>query len=317
LDRDHRMSPWASNTVLTPFGRSPPAHLHPCSPVRNRAPPMACTRQRVIPVPTSNPRSTGPSTCSRVSPARPTRSACDHGRFHREQFCALPGTTHWPGVMPRGSPRSTRPQGVQFPTGLVGRAGRVGPREKSDAQDDQQPEGQANEWPDGRHVLGFALLRGWRTHPCAATSAEANLDPAPPSLTLRTGCRSQPPQDFHDYGCQCIVERAHCPLHKLLHQPERNEGRDGRNTRTADTHPVRRAPGEPRRLTSLEGETIAVMNNGWACMAELSVALEEVLIERGAADVVHVRTPHSMPMPKEHIGEIAAKVAGAVTGLGN
>lgn len=75
--------------------------------------------------------------------------------------------------------------------------------------------------------------------------------------------------------------------------------------------------GEPIRLSSLEGQTIGVFNNGWACMDELGQLIEDELRGRGASEVVHVRTPHSMPMPKQHLGERAAEMAGAITGLGN
>lgn len=73
----------------------------------------------------------------------------------------------------------------------------------------------------------------------------------------------------------------------------------------------------PPPLPMLRGCVMAVLNNGWACMEELTQYLEEELRDRGAVDVVHVKTPHSQPTPREHIGDIAAKVAGAITGLGN
>jgi hypothetical protein len=75
--------------------------------------------------------------------------------------------------------------------------------------------------------------------------------------------------------------------------------------------------GEPVRLSSLAGQRIAILNNGWDCMDELTQLLEERLMEEGVSEILHVRTPHAQPLPKDHIGEIAAKVAGAITGLGN
>lgn len=71
------------------------------------------------------------------------------------------------------------------------------------------------------------------------------------------------------------------------------------------------------RLPGVAGHAFAVLNNGWACMDELTVFLEKELRAAGATEVHHHRTPHAMPTPDEYIGEIAAKVAGAITGLGN
>lgn len=71
------------------------------------------------------------------------------------------------------------------------------------------------------------------------------------------------------------------------------------------------------RLTEIDGQTFAVLNNGWACMNELTLLLESELQRHGAAEVHHYRTPHAQPSPDEYIDEIASKVAGAITGLGN
>ena len=71
------------------------------------------------------------------------------------------------------------------------------------------------------------------------------------------------------------------------------------------------------RLRDVEGKAFAVLNNGWACMDELTLYLEEELRRAGASDVYHFKTPHAMPSPQEHLDEIASKVAGAITGLGN
>jgi len=71
------------------------------------------------------------------------------------------------------------------------------------------------------------------------------------------------------------------------------------------------------RLAGIAGHPFAVLNNGWACMDELTVFLEKELRAAGATEVHQHRTPHAMPTPPEYIGEIAAKVAGAITGLGN
>ena len=73
----------------------------------------------------------------------------------------------------------------------------------------------------------------------------------------------------------------------------------------------------PQRLASAEGKAFALLNNGWACMDELTEFLEVQLREAGATAVYHYRTPHAMPSPEEFLDEIAAKVAGAITGLGN
>lgn len=71
------------------------------------------------------------------------------------------------------------------------------------------------------------------------------------------------------------------------------------------------------RLTSVGGHAFAVLNNGWACMDELSAQLETQLRGAGATDVLHVRTPHSQPSADQLLDDVAAKVAGAITGLGN
>lgn len=71
------------------------------------------------------------------------------------------------------------------------------------------------------------------------------------------------------------------------------------------------------RLTSVSGHAFAVLNNGWACMDELSRQLDQELRSFGAVDVVHVRTPHSQPSEDQLLDDVAAKVAGAITGLGN
>ena len=73
----------------------------------------------------------------------------------------------------------------------------------------------------------------------------------------------------------------------------------------------------PHRLADINGETFAVLNNGWACMNELTLLLESELRDQGVADVQHFPTPHAQPSPDGYIDEIAAKVSGAITGLGN
>jgi hypothetical protein len=71
------------------------------------------------------------------------------------------------------------------------------------------------------------------------------------------------------------------------------------------------------RLVGIAGEAFAVLNNGWACMNELTVLLEKELRDAGAKDTLHFRTPHAQPSPDDYLGEIASKVSGAITGLGN
>lgn len=71
------------------------------------------------------------------------------------------------------------------------------------------------------------------------------------------------------------------------------------------------------RLTNVSGHAFAVLNNGWACMDELSRQLERQLRGAGVTDVLHVRTPHSQPSEDQLLDDVAAKVAGAITGLGN
>lgn len=71
------------------------------------------------------------------------------------------------------------------------------------------------------------------------------------------------------------------------------------------------------RLETIDGHTFAVLNNGWACMNELTVMLEDELLGHGATHVHHYRTPHAQPSPDDYLDEIASKVAGAITGLGN
>lgn len=71
------------------------------------------------------------------------------------------------------------------------------------------------------------------------------------------------------------------------------------------------------RLAGVAGVAFAVLNNGWACMDELTLLLEKELRDGGAKDVLHFRTPHAQPSPDVYLDEIASKVAGAITGLGN
>jgi hypothetical protein len=71
------------------------------------------------------------------------------------------------------------------------------------------------------------------------------------------------------------------------------------------------------RVESVAGHSFAVLDNGWACMGELSRQLEEQLIAAGATSVHHFRTPTGRPCESDYLDEIAAKVAGAITGLGN
>lgn len=71
------------------------------------------------------------------------------------------------------------------------------------------------------------------------------------------------------------------------------------------------------RLESVSGQAFAVMNNGWACMNELSLLIEQELVGAGATSVRHVRTPHSQPSEDQLLDDVAAVVAGAITGLGN
>jgi hypothetical protein len=71
------------------------------------------------------------------------------------------------------------------------------------------------------------------------------------------------------------------------------------------------------RLENVRGNAFAILNNGWACMDELTVQLENQLRAAGATEVFHFRTPHAQPSPDQYLDEIASKVAGAITGLGN
>jgi hypothetical protein len=71
------------------------------------------------------------------------------------------------------------------------------------------------------------------------------------------------------------------------------------------------------RLDAVKGNAFAILNNGWACMDELTIQLENQLRAAGATDIFHFRTPHAQPSADEYLDDIASKVAGAITGLGN
>jgi hypothetical protein len=68
---------------------------------------------------------------------------------------------------------------------------------------------------------------------------------------------------------------------------------------------------------SIAGKAFAVLDNGWKAMDGLTSAVTSRLFELGARDVVRLRVPTGGPSPSAFLDEIAAKVAGAVCGLGN
>ena len=70
-------------------------------------------------------------------------------------------------------------------------------------------------------------------------------------------------------------------------------------------------------LASIVGQDFALLNNGWKCMDEITANLEALLMSKGARSVQHFRISQREPIPDAFLDEIAAKVTGAVTGLGN
>jgi hypothetical protein len=72
-----------------------------------------------------------------------------------------------------------------------------------------------------------------------------------------------------------------------------------------------------RRLSAVEGEVFGVVNNGWNAMNQLAEFIDHELQARGATSVLHFRTPMAQRSPTGYMGEISAKIAGAITGLGN
>ena len=77
------------------------------------------------------------------------------------------------------------------------------------------------------------------------------------------------------------------------------------------------AQGEPTRVRTLAGARVAVLDNGWTSMDAIARILGEELRALGAADVVHIETPHSMPTSKDVLDEVASRVDAAIVGLGN
>ena len=74
---------------------------------------------------------------------------------------------------------------------------------------------------------------------------------------------------------------------------------------------------EPRRIATLRGARVAVLDNGWTSMDVISKILAEELSALGASEVLHYETPHSRPSPVALIDEIAARADAAIVGLGN
>lgn len=67
----------------------------------------------------------------------------------------------------------------------------------------------------------------------------------------------------------------------------------------------------------IAGGTFAILDNGWDVMEELTAAMTAELYDRGAAEVIRYPVFVGGPVEPEFLDEIAAKVAGAICGLGN
>jgi hypothetical protein len=69
---------------------------------------------------------------------------------------------------------------------------------------------------------------------------------------------------------------------------------------------------------SVSGKAVAILDNRWFSMRRLSVVLErELRVSYGAGDVIHYEVSQGHKPTGAFHDEIAAKVAGAITGLGN
>ena len=71
---------------------------------------------------------------------------------------------------------------------------------------------------------------------------------------------------------------------------------------------------------SPKGQVIGIVNNNWGAMDFLARFIGVELRENyGAADVIEFKNAHRKggDVPPEFLDEVAAKVAGAITGLGN
>lgn len=69
-------------------------------------------------------------------------------------------------------------------------------------------------------------------------------------------------------------------------------------------------------LPSLEGRTVGIVDNGK--FLALAVAIEAELVKRGVGEVLWFRAAkYTEFAPVEWFDDIAAKVAGAITGIGN
>jgi hypothetical protein len=77
--------------------------------------------------------------------------------------------------------------------------------------------------------------------------------------------------------------------------------------------------GQSTVRSSLRGKSVAVVNNGWGSMDDLAGYIETELRERyGVSKVLHYRNNEKAVFPQPSwFDDIAADVAGAVTGLGN
>lgn len=73
----------------------------------------------------------------------------------------------------------------------------------------------------------------------------------------------------------------------------------------------------PRQPPPIAGKAFAILDNGWDVMDELTAALTERLEHLGASEVLRIPVFVGGPVEPDFLDEIAAKVAGAVCGLGN
>ena len=72
------------------------------------------------------------------------------------------------------------------------------------------------------------------------------------------------------------------------------------------------------RLSTVDGRTIGIVNNGWRCMDVIADELAEVLrADFGAAGVVERRVPATRTLPPDALDELVAGCDAVVVGIGN
>jgi len=72
-------------------------------------------------------------------------------------------------------------------------------------------------------------------------------------------------------------------------------------------------PENPR----IRGARIAIINNRWVSMEDISVRLAEELTALGAAETAIIPTLSKDPTPDDELDQVASRFDAAIVGLGN